>query len=447
MSHPVKRATKQAAIKALLFLTVCFNACSPALAPDSNGDSPATRHFAPISTDVAEFWDRQTTVTADLLAEIADDFNRTYAGIPVKPVSSGGYGDIYKKVIASTRAGVLPAMAVAYENMTAEYMKAGAIMPLDSFIHDPEIGLSQAELDDYFPAMLATNTFAQFDDQTLSFPYTKSVLVLYHNNRVMREAGLDAPPRTWDDFVAQCRTIKSETGKYAIAIDIDCSTMSGIIFSMGGEILEGDRTLYDSAASIRAFELIETLVTENLAYQIPRRTFNDENAFGNDEIAFILRTSAQRPYLVDLIQDPSAWGIAPIPQADPDSPHTALYGGNLNIFNTTPEQSASAWAFIKYMTSPEISVRWALETGYLPVRRSAANHRDLKAFWSEWPSNKTAFNCLEFAKPEPNILGWQEIRGLVEKAETAVITKLKTGRQAALDLQKDAQAVLDARRK
>ncbi|MFP6596337.1 MAG: ABC transporter substrate-binding protein [Candidatus Hydrogenedentota bacterium] len=443
MTYTDKRVAILPVLVVVAVLAGQIGGCSPS---DEAADSEP-KSFDPITADAAELWDRQTTVTADLLTELAEDFNGTHTGLPVKPVSSGGYGDIYKKVIASIRAGVLPAMAVAYENMTAEYMKAGAITPLDSFIGDPETGLSQVELDDYFPAMLATNTFAQFDNQMLSFPYTKSVLVLYHNNRVMREAGLDTPPGTWDEFIAQCRTIKSKTGKYAIAIDIDCSTMSGIIFSMGGEILDGDRTLYDSAASIRAFELIEMLVTEELAYQIPRRTFSDENALGNDEIAFILRTSAQRPYLVDLFEDDSAWGIAPIPQADPDSPHTALYGGNLNIFNTNPELSASAWAFIKYMTSPEISVRWSLETGYLPVRRSAANHPDLKVFWSEWPSNRTAFDCLEFAKPEPNVLGWQEIRGMVEKAETAVITKLQTGRQAALELQKDAQAVLDARRK
>lgn len=420
---------RKCAVILLLTVLTSLNACAPS--KDTNQET-------------AEFWDRQTTTAADLLDEISTDFNTAHPGIPIKPISSGGYGDIYKKVIASTRAGSLPAMAVAYENMTAEYMRLGAITPLDAFINNPETGISPEDLADFFPAMLATNTFAQFDNQILSFPYTKSVLVLYHNNRVMREAGLTDPPKTWDEFIDQCRTIKSKTGKFAIALDIDCSTMSGIIFSMGGEVMRDGKTLYDSPASIQAFELIETLVTEKLAYQIPRRSFNDENAFGNDEIAFILRTSAQRPYLDDLIEDNSAWGIGTLPQSNPETPRTALYGGNINIFDTTPEKEQTAWAFIKHFTSTEISVRWALETGYLPVRRSAANHPDMLAFWEEWPSNKTAFDSLEFAVPEPNILGWQEIRGLVEKAETAVVTGLTSGRQAALDLQRDAEAILNA---
>lgn len=419
--------------------TVLLISCGPS---NDSGSGDVVK-FGPISEEYAEFWDRQTTDTADLLAEMVEEFNGNRDGVPVRSISSGGYGDIYKKVIASTRAGVLPAMAVAYENMTAEYMRLGAVVPLDGFIEDAELGLAEEDLDDFFPAMLETNRFDQFDGQMLSFPYTKSVLVLYHNNVVLREAGVDAPPETWDAFLEQCRRVKAETGKYAIALDVDCSTVSGIIFSMGGAIMDGDRVLYDSEASIQAFELIETLMTEKLAYQIPRRTFNDENAFGNNEIAFILRTSAQRPYLVDLIEDDNDWGITRIPQDDPANPATALYGGNLNIFNTTPEQMDSAWAFVKHFTSRDVSVEWALATGYLPVRRSAVESPEMQAFWDKWPSNRTAFDCLEFARPEPNVLGWQEIRSLVEKAETSVITGLKTGREAAVELQRDAQAVLD----
>lgn len=433
-----------ASILFCMFTATLLAACGGSV-PDS-GSVGETSAFEPVEADSAVFWDRQTSDAADVLAQIADEFNADHDGLPVDVLPSGNYGDIYRKVMASIRAGVMPAMAVGYENMTAEYMRLGAVAPLDEFIEDPETGLSPEELDDYFPAMLESNRFGQFDGQTLSFPYTKSVLVLYYNLRVMRKANLDTPPTTWDGFIEQCRAIKAATGSYAMALDVDCSTVSGIIFSMGGSILGEGETLYDQPASIKTFELYETLVKEELAYQIPPRTFNDETSFGNDEIAFILRTSAQRPYLDNLIQDPTAWGIAPIPQADPANPATALYGGNITIFRTTPEHQRSSWAFIKHFTTQETTVRWALATGYLPVRKSAENHPDLQAFWDEWPSNRTAFDCLQFAKPEPNILAWQEIRSLVENAQTAVITQLKTGKQAAEDLKREADAVLQKRR-
>lgn len=408
----------------------------------AGGKRPA---FAPIDSSVAAFWDRQTTETAGLLRALVEEFNAAYDGVPVKVVQSGNYTDIYRKVTASIRAGKLPSMAVAYESMTAEYVRSGAVVAMDGFIEDREKGLSSAELADFFPAVLETNRFAELGGKMYSFPFTKSVLMLSFNKRVLAEAGIEAPPATWDEFLAQCRTIKKETGKRAWAVDVDASTIDGMIFSMGGEVLVGRETQFDSQESIRVFELLETLVREDLVYQIPPRTFNDETDFAHDQIAFSIRSSSQRPYIARLMDDQNAWGMTRIPQADPAHPYTVLYGANISVFNTTEDQQSSAWAFIKFFTSPEISVRWALGTGYMPLRKSAAEDAGMQAFWAEWPDNRASFDCLAFAKPEPNVAGWQEVRGLIEKAQTAVLTGMMSGREAALELKRDADRALAPR--
>jgi multiple sugar transport system substrate-binding protein len=397
-------------------------------------------------SDKAEFWNRQTTVTAELMQTIVTQFNETHSGLPIESVYAGNYGEIYRKVIAGIRAKSLPAMAVAYENMTAEYAQSNAVIPLDPWLEHPESGLTKEELDDFFPSMLNTNRFAEFDGALLSLPFTKSVLVLYYNKRVLREAGLDSPPKTWDEFLVQSRQIKEQTGKFALSFDVDCSTINGILFSMGGTILHDGITQYDSPESINTFSLIERLFEEKLAYQNPPGTFNDETALGNDEIAFILRTSSNRPYLENLFEDHDAWGIAPLPQADPDNPKTVLYGGSICIFDTTPEQQEAAWKFARYFTSTETTVQWALGTGYLPVRRSAAQDPKMQAFWKSWPDNRVAFDCLEFAIPEPNISGWQEIRNRVEQAATEIINSMSTSQDAALRLKNDADNIISKRR-
>lgn len=421
----------------ILILFFAVAACAPSQAPRD-------RTFKPIEPAAAPFWDRQTTETADLLNAIAADFNKQWTGIPLKVVQSGDYRDIYLKVTASIRGGALPAMAVAYESMTAEYVRAGAVAPLDDLIRDPERGLTQAELDDYFPAVLETNRFHQYGGKLYSFPFTKSVLVMYFNKRVLNAAGFDAPPAAWDQFLEQCRAIKAKTGNFAWAFDVDASTMNGMILSMGGEMLDGEKTAFDSPASIRYFELMETLAREQLVYQLPPRTFNDEAAFREDKIAFILRSSASKPHVERQMNDPAAWGVALIPQDDPARPRTVLLGANVCIFNTTPEQKETAWAFVKYFTSPEVSVRWALGTGYVPIRKSAVNDPALQAFWAEWEYNRVPFDALPYAVPQPNIIGWQEVRDAMHKALTAVLAGLKSGRQAALDLKREADAILAA---
>ncbi len=410
--------------------------------PVSTGTS-AGSPFLPIDSEKALFWDRQTTETAELLKEFIREFNANRPGPSIEAEYIGGYGEIFRKVSASIQARKLPAMAVAYESMTAEYVLAGAVIDLESLAADPRTGLDSAARDDFFPAVLETNRYPDFGDKMFSFPFAKSVLVMYYNKRLLAEAGIDAPPKTWDEFLGQCRRIKAKTGRAAYPISVDCSTINGMIYSMGGDVVRGRETLYDSPQALKVFRLIETLSQEGLAYPITPDTYDDRIALSQDRAAFAFRSSSHRTSMETLMEgDHSRWGIAPIPQADPADPHTVLYGPNVVIFNTTPEQQRAAWAFVTFFTSPEISARWALGTGYMPVRRSVASDPGMQAFWSEWPDNRTAFDCLSYARPEPNLAGWQRVRDIVELAETSILARLKTADQAVRDLKRAADAAL-----
>jgi len=400
--------------------------------------------YQPVNSSAAVFWDRQITESAELMRQLAEEFNATRGdALPIKVEHTGNYTDIFKKVSASIQAGSLPSIAVGYQSMTAEYLQANAVVALEPFMDDPQRGLSQDDLNDFFPAMLETNRYPDHGNKLYSFPFCKSVLMLYFNKRVLADAGFSEPPKTWDEFLDQSRQIKAKLGKKAYAVNADCSTIAGMIFSMGGEVVSGKETLFDSPAALRTFELLETMIQEGLAYQITPGTYDDETALTQGEVAFSLRTSAGRTNVVLLMEGrQDEWGMAMIPQADPANPATVLYGPNICIFNTTPEQQQAGWDFIKFFTSKDVSTRWALGTGYLPIRKSAEEDPQMQAFWAEWPYNRAAFDCLPYAKSEPNLSGWQEVRTLVENAETEILTGLKPAKQAASELKQKADAVL-----
>src|SRR5690606_8918500 len=125
----------------------------------------------------------------------------------------------------------------------------------------------------------------------------------------------------------------------AYALHVDPSTIDGMIFSMGGDLVDGNKTLFDQPPSIKTFELIETLAKEKLCYQITPQTFDDEAAFAQGKIAFMLRTSSSRVSVLRLMEGKTeGWGIAPIPQADPNDPHTVLFGANVCIFSVPEAQ-------------------------------------------------------------------------------------------------------------
>lgn len=400
--------------------------------------APGAAGFAALDASAALFWDRQTTESGQLLRAIGDEFNAGWKGLPIKIERAGGYSEIFRKTTASIQARKLPAMSVAYESMTAEYVPMGAVANLDDFVNS----FSREDLDDFFPAVLASNRYEELGGHYYSFPYTKSVLMMYYNRRVLDAAGIATPPQTWDEFLAACRAVKAKTGKPAYAASVDCSTIDGMIFSRGGDIATGRTTHYDAPASVRVFEFLEILQKEGLAYQITPGTFDDEVALMNDRIAFTIRTSSSLAGLELGFNDPTHWGMARIPQEDPAKPATVLFGANVSVFNVGEAQQQTALAFLKAFTNTENSVRWAMASGYLPLRKSAASHPDMKKFWSAAPYNSAAFDCLPFARVEPNVAGWQEVRKAVEDAETAVLTGLKSGKEAALSLKQAADAIL-----
>lgn len=422
------------------FCALALLACGPRPTSLPTSGGAATTTFKPIAPDAADLWDRQTTENADVLEAIVNEFNGAHPGLPVKIVQSGNYADIYRKTTAAIKAGTLPSMAVAYGNMTVEYARAGAVAGLDEFIHDPKQGLSETDLADFFPVMLEQNRYPEFDGAILSWPYTKAVLVMYFNTRVLSAAGIDTPPATWEEFIAQCRTVKAKTGKRALCLDVDASTLNAMVFSRGGAIVKDGVPMYRSPETQAAFEMLALLFKEDLAFQNTPRTFNDQTAFGADDTAFAFRPSSSLPYFKIVMEGTDGWGAAPIPHAEGANPATVLYGANVSVFKTTPEHQQTAWAFLKHFTSPRVNAEWAVKTGYLPCRKSATEDPALQAFWAEWKYNRVAFDCLTFAKSEPNVAGWQTVRGLLENAATEVVTGLKTPADAIEGLQKAIDA-------
>ncbi|MGC8737090.1 MAG: ABC transporter substrate-binding protein [Candidatus Hydrogenedens sp.] len=406
--------------------------------------SPSIAEFMPLNSSQIVFWDRQTAESAVFIKTKANEFNERYPGLPIKVEKAGGYAEIFRKVSASIQARKLPALAVSYESMTSEYIPTGAVVPIDEYLNDPEIGLSKDELEDFFPAVISANRYSDFDNKLYSFPLAKSVLVLYYNQNVLNESEIPHAPETWDEFYKHLQIIKNKTGKKGYAISVDCSTVSAMIYSFGGEIMNGHQTLFNSSETIRVFSFLQQLIKEDLAYVITPGTFDDQIAFARGEIAYMIRSSSLRIAL-ELLEKEKAfhWGIAPLPHTTGLSPVTVLFGPNITIFKTTPEQQKRAWLFVRFMTSKENTVNWAIETGYVPIRYSSAENPTLQKFWQEKPYARVPFDCLKFARPEPNLSGWQQVRDMVESAELEVLTLMNTPEIVCHNLEKKANAILN----
>lgn len=368
-----------------------------------------------------QFWHTRRSDQEKALQRICADYNRANPNVEIEPLYQGNYDRLNQKLRASIQAKDLPALAVAYESQVVEYTAGNALLPLDTFVKDAELGLKDEELSDFPPLYLETNRYAQFDNQLLSFPFTKSTLLLFYNKTLLAKAGFTEPPATWDEFEKQCAAVTAQTRKPAFVFDTDPSTLDGMIYSFGGELLTPERkTRFGEAPTVKMLELLGRMAR---AKTMVSATGDDAgNLFLGGGCAFILNTSSGRAQAEEQIGRQFDWDVAVIPHAQGVEPVTVGYGPNVCIFRSNPDQEREAWKFVRFFISPETTARWARETGYLPVRKSAVELPEMKAFYDGNPRARKVYEITQLAKGEPNVLGWQEVRDLLKDAAESVIS-------------------------
>ncbi|MCC6442022.1 MAG: ABC transporter substrate-binding protein [Armatimonadetes bacterium] len=418
---------------AFVLAALLLAGCNRSQPTDSNAPAPEAKNGTGASAPVTlTFWHTQTKENAQALDEMVQEFNRTNGkGITIKAEYQGKYSELYRKVMSAIQAKSLPDLAVAYESMVAEYMKADAVVPLDDYL----ARLPKESQGDIFPGYLETNRFPAFENKLLSFPFTKSVLVLYYNADMLKEAGFDSPPATWNQFkkaALACakKDAKGQVKTYGLAVEKNASTIDGWFYSRGGELLNEDKTKvrFNEPECVEAYQLVADLVKVRAAYQT--KDYDYQVDFGNRRVAMVFSSSTNRSYFAQAVNNRFKWGIAMIPQGDPDEPVTVQYGANIAVFKTTPEKEAAAWEFVRWFAARDRTARWSARSGYLPVRQSAAESPEMQAAWKKDPLGKTAFDLTRYARPEPNIRGWQDVRTILEDALESVISGKQTPKQA-----------------
>ncbi len=389
------------------------------------------------------FWHVLTQRNGDLLTEIVNEYNASEPTIPIELRYAGNYTEMFRKVRMTIGTGKLPDLIVAYPSMIAEYHAQDAVAPLDAYINDTEIGLNQDSLDDIYATVLENCRYPEFENQYLTFPFTKSVLMMYANTELLKSAGYESLPETWAEFQEQCLTLK-KMNKNGYALSVDASTYDAMVFSMGGKLVNAEtrETYFDQPESIAAFRVIQDLVKKEAAVQIDREGYGDRQEFAANNCGFMIRSSTTRPYLENDIQGKFEWDMGVIPHGDGVEPVTVQFGADIAILKSNEERQRAAWEFIKFFSSRDITARWSVGTGYLPVRKSAVETEIVQQFFDENPRNRRALDTLSIAKPEPSLRGWQAVRNLIEQAESDAIGGRKSPEEIGKELKEKADAAL-----
>jgi ABC-type glycerol-3-phosphate transport system substrate-binding protein len=366
------------------------------------------------------FWHAMGGPLGEVLNEMIDEFNAGHPSIFVKSESMGSYEALKQKILASIVAKNQPDLAQAYEAWISTLLGGDALVDLGKL--DP--GFTE-ELEDFFP-VLVENSY--YDGRLMSLPFNKSVPVLYYNKDLFRRAGLDPeqPPRTWKEFSDYCRALTRDlTGdgkpnQWGFKFTDHATYFECLLVQNGGEIYdrENQTMLFASPKGVEALQYLVDLVRRERIADFYLTGYQHQVDFAAGETAMIVASCVSRTFMRKQLK--FDWGIAPLPARERRG--SLVYGTNIVIFSRSSERRReAAWEFIKWFTNPENSTRWALRTGYVPIRRSSLELEMMREEFARRPDSRVPVEEMEWAFFEPRMARWLQIREYLGDAIKAAL--------------------------
>jgi multiple sugar transport system substrate-binding protein/sn-glycerol 3-phosphate transport system substrate-binding protein len=452
-------------VTAVVALSLVATACSPGStgAPAGGGASATAPAAAgaisnpPTSSEMVDaiqlqgknvevtYWHNRPQQDQDLLQSMLDEFSKSnpYGITAHAEIAGAGYPDVYNKVNAAIQAGQPPEMSVAYQNQAAFYRGQNAVIDLTPFLKSSKYGLTQDDLKDYFQAFLDSDQNPQFSGERLGFPTQRSMDVMYYNSDWLKQVGLDSPPKdwkTWED--AACKASGGGQGKYGWAVQHDASTFAALVFGHGGQILanDGQSYVFNSPAGVESLAMMQRMFKNKCAVEVPTSERNGEqNRFGAGTAMFTFGSSSGLPFYQQAVASGGKfqWSIEMPPISG--QPAINLYGASISVYKTTPEKELASWLVLKYLGEKAQTTKWAINTGYLPVRQSAKQDViDAYKADAKWgpvaDSYAKMFDWAQYSKVESPVAGYDPVRDLIDKqVMTRVMTDFDTDPKQILD--------------
>jgi multiple sugar transport system substrate-binding protein/sn-glycerol 3-phosphate transport system substrate-binding protein len=430
-----------------LVLPLVLSACAPAATPAPAEPAKTEEPAEPAATEepmeepmepaidpsgqTVTFWHVWGTgSTGEGLVALVDEFNATNEwGITVEALDQGAYRDLEDAMNAAIQSGDLPNIVVGYTNALDTWYSVDVMADLESYINDPDWGLTAEEIADYYPGAWENGYNANGD--RVGFPHGQSENVNFYNNTWAEELGFDSPPATLAEYKEQiCAATAANAaddnpdndGQGGLVLYTGASNVASFVFGLGGDLYNaaGDGYDFTNPAVVRTAEFWKEIWDEGCAFATESYP-NPE--FATRRALITISSTAGYTYQADAFEAEGAfhddvWTFTPF-VGDSGTQAVDAYIQNSAVVKSTPEKELASWLFLKWFTSPEINARWVEVSAYYPVRASAV---DLLGDYAA--ENPLWAQGLEFAPigvGEPGWASWGTVRRDVQDTFSAIL--------------------------
>ena len=343
--------------------------------------------------------------------------------------------ELMKQYTIGAVSGELPDIGMVDSPDMASYISLGVFEDITEYVGDWE------DLDQFYEGPLASVKDAE--GNIYGLPNNSNCLAIACNMDILRAAGIENPPTTWEEFREVCeKTTNAEEGVYGFAmcsISNEEGTFQYIPWLYGAG---GDVTDIDSDAAVESLTFLSDLVKDGyMSKEVVNWGQGDAyNAFLAGKAAML---------------ESGTWQIATLDGQDADkvtfdyqyvampmngeNQATCIGGENFGVCAGS-EYVEECADFLMSMMSAQNNADWCEIAGKLPVRGDAV---ELKDFWTADARYKVFNDSMNFAVARGPHESWPTISEAIYTAEQSAILGKKTPEEALAEAAATIDPILE----
>ena len=418
---------------AALLLAACSSSSSSSSTTSGGSSTTSSTACSPAALSgrtsplIITFWESMPRANGQALQTLTDTFNNSQTRVHVNLVVQTSYDDTWQKYQAGLTNGELPDVVQLQDTDTQGAIDTQSIQPVQNCIDGFHYSTG-----DLLPRALA---YWNVDKVQQAMPFAVSGPVLYFNKLAFQKAGLDPvkPPTTLADLVTAAKALKA-AGQGGLGLKVDpwyfetelATANQVLVNNDNGRSARATRAVFADQTGTQIFTYLDQLVRSGAA---ATNSANGADAYdnllgvGSGKYSMAIDTSAALGTVEQLLsQYPNVQlGVAPLPTVQ-STPTGGVQPAGSALWiskKSSAAAQAASWEYIAFLDSTASQATWAADTGYIPLRTSAAQSPTIQSLWSTNPGYKVAYTQLTSGIESPATAG--AVLGPFDDVRTAVV--------------------------
>ena len=326
---------------------------------------------ADIVTEIKEpveitFWHAMNGNLEKSLTSLTEKFMAENPNIKVTLQNQSSYKDLQQKITATVASPKdLPTITQAYPDWMFNPIKDNLVEDLTPYINNETI-----KFDNYEDILASLRETVTRDGKIYGMPFNKSTEVLWYNKTLLDELGLKVPTN-YEELAQVAKTIKEKKGIPGVGFDA-LHTYYTTFLKAEGQVFDSKLDVTSEASAKAVNYYLDGI--KSGAFRIAGTENYLSGPFGEQQIGMYVGSNAGENFVKKGVNGKFEIGVAPSPTVNSLQQGTDIY----MFSSATPEQKTAAYMFLKFLTTKENQITWAVETGYVPVRQSAVESEEYK---------------------------------------------------------------------